>query len=52
MIAVFIIFWFGDSNTITNGMSIQERIVASLLTMFEMAMTWWFADRQVSKKDK
>lgn len=37
-------FYAGEQYRI-EGMTIQERIVASSLMMCEAALTWWFADR-------
>lgn len=44
-----ILFLIDNTQYHMNGMTIQERIVTSLVTMFELSVTWWFGDRQINK---
>lgn len=46
---MFIFYTVGMEQFHINGLSIQEKITVSMITMFEIAFTWWFADRQMSK---
>ena len=47
---MIIFFTIGVDQYNINGMTIKEKIVMSIVTMFEIALTWWFADRQSSNR--
>ena len=47
---VVIFFTIGVDQYNINGMTVKEKIVVSIVTMFEIALTWWFADRQSSNR--
>jgi hypothetical protein len=53
ILTALVFFMVEDAAIITVGeeaMTVQERVVMSILFMTEAAVTWWFADRRRSQK--